>query len=144
MIASGLWNDPDLQTILHQIREQEIVQSIHRVRPVLSTKPIWLLTSLPVDNLPPTRLTSMLEAINVVDNGVSPFMFLDALDIATTKLDEVGYCTSADFELLLDIAKSTASRLIDALIAYNPALFPELTIRAVGRGRPKRALGTMS
>ena len=142
MIASGLWNDPDLQTILHQIREQEIVQSIHRVRPVLSTKPIWLLTSLPVDNLPPTNLSTMFEAIGLVDNGVSPFMFLDALDIATTKLDEVGYCTSADFELLLDIAKPTACRLIDALAAYNPALFPELTIRAVGRGRPKRALGT--
>ena len=143
MVASGLWNDPDLQTILQQIREQEIVQSIHRVRPVLSTKPIWLLTSLPVDKLPPTRLTTMLEAIGLVDtvDKVGAFMFLDALDIAMTKIDECGYCTSADLALLLDISQGYANRLIDALIAYNPAMFPETTIRAVGRGRPKRAIG---
>lgn len=142
MTTSGLWNDPDLQTILDQIRDAELVQSAHRVRPILSPKPIWLLTSLPVPSLPPTLMT-MLEAIGLCDvDGLSVFTFLDALDIAKAKLDECGYCTTADLALLLDISPKWANKYLDALIAYDATLFPEMTIRAVGRGRPKRAIGT--
>lgn len=59
--VSGFWHDPDLQTILEIMREDEIIQAAHRARPVNHEVDIWLLTNIPVDGLPPTKLLTMRE-----------------------------------------------------------------------------------
>jgi hypothetical protein len=48
--------DPYLQALLWQSREAEIIQSAHRARILLQNVPVYLLTNLPIDELPPTRL----------------------------------------------------------------------------------------
>lgn len=141
-IASGLWDDPDLALLLNQTREQEIVQSAHRIRPILAPKPIWLLTALPVEALPPTRLLSLAEALGVDVEHIDPLTLIDALEVARMECEQKGYCTSEDLMDRLDFkSRKTAYRYLDAISQVDPLDFPPITIKAVGRGRGRRAIG---
>lgn len=51
--------DREVSRWLHLGREQEMVQAAHRIRPIIRAdhrKRIWVLTSVPLPGLPPTRL----------------------------------------------------------------------------------------
>lgn len=138
--AGGLWADPDLALLLNQMREQEIVQSAHRVRPILTPKPIWLFTALPIAPLPPTRLCTMAEALGITVAGIDAGTFVDAVDIASVEIERQGYCTSKDLQLMLDCTRQTAYKYLDALEEFDPDRFAPTQIRAVGRGGNKRAI----
>ena len=47
--VSGFWRDADLSVILEELRRNEIVQAVHRVRPNLKASDVWLLTSVPTN-----------------------------------------------------------------------------------------------
>ena len=47
--AGGFWADDDLQALVWQLREAEILQAVHRARPVHRPVPIFLLCNLPLD-----------------------------------------------------------------------------------------------
>jgi hypothetical protein len=47
--VSGFWNDPDLNAVADVMREQELVQAIHRFRPITRDVPVYLLTSIPIE-----------------------------------------------------------------------------------------------
>lgn len=140
-IASGLWADEDLALVLDQLREQEIVQSAHRVRPVLSSKPIWLFTAMPVAALPPTHLYSLLDALGVDGEGIDAGTFLDAMDIANVQIDQHGHCTAQDMIDLLEVSRATAYKYLAALAQYDPERYAPMEVRTIGKGRPKRAIG---
>lgn len=140
-LASGLWADRDLALLLNQTREQEIVQSAHRVRPAISPKPIWLMTALPVEALPPSQLMSLNEALGVDVEHIDPLTLIDALDVAGVECGLKGYCTSEDLETMLEVDRKTAYRYLDAISQVDPLSYPPLTIKAVGRGRGRRAVG---
>ena len=57
------YKDKRLNLLLKTYREYEIAQAAHRIRPLLypGQKKIWLLTNLPIDELPPTRVTDLAE-----------------------------------------------------------------------------------
>ena len=56
------YQDPRVELLAKQYREDEIVQAAHRIRPLLNPdREIYLLTNLPIDDLPPTRLTTVDE-----------------------------------------------------------------------------------
>ena len=57
------FKDERLNMLLKTSREYEIAQAAHRIRLLLSPgeKKIWLLTNLPIDGLPPTKLTTLAE-----------------------------------------------------------------------------------
>jgi hypothetical protein len=59
------YKDKRLNLLLKTYREYEIAQAAHRIRPLLypGQKKIWLLTNLPIDELPPTKLTTLDEII---------------------------------------------------------------------------------
>ncbi len=59
--ASGYWDDEDLAAMLWQYREAELIQAVHRARPLLREVDVWLLANLPVDELPVSRLLSIHE-----------------------------------------------------------------------------------
>ena len=63
------YKDKRLNLLLKTYREYEIAQAAHRIRPLLSLgeKKIWLLTNLPIDELPPTRVTTLKEIIDETD-----------------------------------------------------------------------------
>jgi hypothetical protein len=45
--VGGFWTDPDLTAVYDQLREQELVQAIHRARPNIRPCDVWVLTSIP-------------------------------------------------------------------------------------------------
>jgi len=63
------FKDKRLNLLLKTYREYEIAQAAHRIRPLLypGKKKIWLLTNLPIDELPPTRVTDLSEIIAETD-----------------------------------------------------------------------------
>ena len=71
------YKDPRLNIILHTYREQELVQAAHRIRPALYPgKRIFLLTNLPLDSLPPTRLTTVKELLTETSPEFKEFVAL--------------------------------------------------------------------
>jgi len=56
----GRYVDPDLDAIAHQFREAELVQAIHRVRPIRHACDVWLLTAVPTSE-PVDWLTDSLR-----------------------------------------------------------------------------------
>lgn len=72
------FKDKRLNLLLKTYREYEIAQAAHRIRPILypGEKKIWLLTNLPIDELPPTKLTKLDEIIAETDP-----QFLQFVDI---------------------------------------------------------------
>ena len=63
------FKDKRLNLLLKTYREYEIAQAAHRIRPLLypGEKKIWLLTNLPIDELPPTKVTALSEIIAETD-----------------------------------------------------------------------------
>ena len=63
------YKDKRLNLLLKTYREYSIAQAAHRIRPILypGEKKIWLLTNLPIDELSPTRLTTLDEIIAETD-----------------------------------------------------------------------------
>jgi hypothetical protein len=61
--AGGFWGDKDLQALVWQRREAEIIQAVHRARPVLRAVPIYLLSNLPIPELPVDRLATAAELL---------------------------------------------------------------------------------
>lgn len=47
----GFWDDSDLQVLLEQFRDAEIIQAVHRGRPLKNAIDIWLLTNVPLRGL---------------------------------------------------------------------------------------------
>jgi hypothetical protein len=72
------FEDERLNLILHTYRESEMIQAAHRIRPLLHTeRTIYLLSNLPIEALPPTRLTTLDElAGNGEPEGFDAFVGL--------------------------------------------------------------------
>lgn len=139
--VSGLWLDPDLSLLLDQLREAEIVQSAHRIRPILRPKPIWLFTNIPIADLPPTHLYSLLDALQVGDaDHLNATTFLDVLDIVDVALDQHGYCTAQMLCDMLACTRTTAYRYLAAIAQYDPRKYRPTEVRQIGGGRPYRAI----
>lgn len=48
-VVSGLWNDPDLHAAMQSRREAEMLQAVHRFRPLTRNVPVWVFSSIPMD-----------------------------------------------------------------------------------------------
>lgn len=71
------YKDARLNMILHTYREQELVQAAHRIRPILYPgKRIYLLTNMPLDTLPPSRLTTIKELLTETSTEFKEFTAL--------------------------------------------------------------------
>ena len=84
----NFWGDPDLETIVTAYREEEIIHAAHRVRPVFQKTDVWLLTNIPIDDLPPCRLLSMGEVLSA-PGGAHMFRFTKFVETIEQWDDEV-------------------------------------------------------
>ena len=57
------FGDPELNVLLWQYRDGEIVQAAHRARILFRDVSVYLLTNLPIDDLPPTQLLTIRELL---------------------------------------------------------------------------------
>ena len=126
--VAGFWNDPDLQSILETVREDEIIQAAHRGRPVNHSVDIWLFTNVPIDSLPPDELLTLREIMGA-PTGVDTFKWelvqqLMARQESITLSDIIG----------LGISRKTASAYLDR-VAAMPGWEKAVTRMAIGRPR---------
>lgn len=103
--------DPDLNILLYQYREMEIVQAAHRARILTREKPVYLLTNLPVDELPPVELLSIRDLFGAPE-GVNVFGWSDVLAWAV----ERNIVMASDLTEELGIHRETAKKYMQILV----------------------------
>ncbi len=107
--VSGFWQDPDLQTILEALREDEILQDAHRSRPVNHPVDIWLITNVPIEGLPPNELLTMRDVMGAPE-GVDIFKW----ERVQRLMDERKTIVIADL-VGLGLSYETANRYMDII-----------------------------
>lgn len=140
--VSGFWGDPDLQAVLWSVREAEIIQAAHRCRPVNKAVDIWLLSNLPIDELPPTKLLSVRDVLSA-PQGVNPFEWDKIVQVAGQIAADKGAVTAYDLTEILGIARRTAAKYLDMIIALDGWTKAAATDRS-SRGGPARKAACLS
>lgn len=133
--TSGFWADPDLQAVLWSVREAEIIQAAHRGRPILRPVDIWLLTNLPIDELPPTRLLSIADLLDAPP-GCEVFRWAEIVAYAETVAARNGFVTAGDLEVGLELHRNTARKYLTALIEHG---WTRAAVPSTG-GRPAKGI----
>lgn len=131
----GFWNDPALQTLLEQSRESELIQAVHRARPLIRDVDVWLLTNVPLDGLP-VELVS-LRALFDAPEGVDPYRWPEVLQLAEQRMAAAGIVTSADLVDAGLCKAPAAKRYLEALAAAQNWAITRAP--ASGRGQPPLA-----
>lgn len=136
----GQFADPDLNVILHQFRESEIIQAAHRGRILFRDSDVWLLTNLPIDELPPVQLLSTRELFGAPE-GVDAFRWRQFMAWATALAEERGFVTVADI-IEWGAGRDSAQRYMVALVEVEGwrRIDGVMPPGAKG-GRPRRAAG---
>lgn len=128
----GFWGDPDLQTLLEQFRESEILQAIHRARPIRRTVDVWLLTNVPLPDLP-VELVSLHDLFDA-PTGVEPYRWPEVVALAEERIAHVGLVTSADLVRAGLCTQNIAAKYIPVLAAQQG--WRVVIAPATGRGKP--------
>lgn len=126
--AGGWWADPDLQALLWQLREAEILQAVHRARPVHRAVPIYLLTNLPVPELAVHRLATAAELMSTPVGVKSLYdwqRFLEWVNGRET-------VTASEIQAGLNVSVNTAIKYRD-LLAAQPGWELAASRTAAGR-----------
>lgn len=129
--------DPRLNALLWQQREAELIQSAHRARILFRDVPVYLLTNLPIDELPPSKLMTIRELMEAPDE-VNVFKWQMVLDTVEAIYEEKGAVTAIDLVERTDVNRETADKYIQKLLEsgdWVPAI-----VKAQGRGRPRKAI----
>lgn len=131
---SGFWDDPDLQVVLEQLRESELIQTLHRARPLRRKVDVWLLSNLPLRGVP-TVLKEVRELFGA-PAGVDPYGWPDFIDWATRRLDSDGMIVATDISERFGVSAPTARMYLYSLAGQLE--LPVSKVPAAGRG-PQRA-----
>lgn len=115
--VSGFWDDADLQTLLTQTREAELIQALHRARPLINAVDVWLLTNVPLPDIP-VELVSLHELF-CAPVGVDVYRWPAVLRVANERYDAVQRVTTQDFVTQLQASRETANKWLDGLIAQG-------------------------
>ena len=99
--------DPDLNILLEQYREFEIVQTAHRSRMLFRETDVWLLTNIPIDQLPPLRLLTIRELLGAPE-GVNPFKWLEVVKF----VEEREFVMATDLVDVMGINRTTANKYL--------------------------------
>lgn len=135
----SVFADPSLNILLWQYREAEIIQIAHRSR--MLTRPdavVYLLTNIPIDELPPTRLLSIADLMDA-PQGVNVFTWAETRKKLEAYAAEHGPMTLKQIEEIADVSRGTALKYRDILTEkYGWGVAP--VEREVGkRGKPASA-----
>lgn len=131
----GYWGDSRLQSLVDQFREAELMQAVHRARPLRRAVDVYLLTNAAVPGLPVT-LTSLHQLFDAPE-GVDPYRWPGVRAKAREKLERTGTVTIADVAEWAGVQHAAARRYIQALAKQDGYQTAMIT---TGRGRPGLAL----
>jgi len=127
--TSGFWADADMEAVLWAMREAEVIQAAHRARPVLHQVDVWLLTNLPLLELPPTELLSIRELFGAPE-ATNVFLWSRILAYAR----EQGYITYSSLIDEFGVHRETVKKYMDMLIATGE--FERAVVATGKRGNP--------
>ncbi len=130
--VSGFHHDKELHALLQQSRESELVQAAHRVRPLFRSVDVWLLTNLPLVDLPPDTLFSLNDLFEAPP-GTDRARWHEVEAIAQRQ----ELVTADDLVRELGLPERTARRWIEAA-AQHPGW--KSTERPSRGGRPMRGI----
>jgi len=140
--VSGFWNDGDLETIAAVYREDELVQAIHRGRPISRPCDVWLLTSIPTNE----PLTAIYDKPGDVFNSPMPdwkaWRKIEALVPAWYEQGREIDAEMLEAEGMVKAETAWRYELVSAIVDRFPALYT--TGKAIprgktGTGRPPKA-----
>ena len=134
-LIGGFWDDGDLQTLVEQTRESELVQAIHRARPLIRDVDIWLLTNVPLLNI----LVELVSLHTLFDApvGVDAYRWPEVVAVAQARMDAAELVTTADLVDAKLCQAAAARRYLEALAAQFG--WKLITAPASGRGKPPLA-----
>ena len=138
--CSGFYNDDQLQSVLWSMREAEIIQAAHRVRPARRNVDIWLLTNLAIDALPPTELLTMRDILDAPKN-VDIFKWEKVIGEVERIFEEKGVVTIDDLAAT-GISYPTARKYFDVLEASGEWK-PVRALVKTGGSRPRTIARTV-
>lgn len=128
----GFWNDRDLQILLEQFRDAELIQAIHRARPLRRAVDIWLLTNMPLSGLV-VKLVSLHELFNAPE-GTDPYRWPSVTAFAQERIAAINLVTSADLVRAGFAQPAAARRYIEALAQQQD--WQIVQAPPSGRGKP--------
>ena len=131
----GFWDDPQLQALIEQTRESELVQAIHRARPLLRDVDIWLLTNVPLPGVP-VELVSLRDLFDAPE-GVDAYRWPEVVATAQARMDAAGLVTTSDLVAAKLCQSAAARRYLEALAQQQG--WQIVTAPASGRGKPPLA-----
>lgn len=131
----GFWNDNDLQALLEQFREAELLQAVHRARPIRRSVDVWVLTNVPIPNLP-VELVSLADLFGAPEN-VDPYRWPEVVDLARERMGGTGMLLSTDLVSAGLCQAKAATKYLRALADQQG--WRIVTAPAVGRGKPPLA-----
>ena len=129
----GFWDDPQLQALIEQTRESELVQAIHRARPLIRDVDIWLLTNVPLPNIP-VELVSLHDLFDA-PAGIDAYRWPEIAQKAQARMDAAGMVTTADLTTLC--TAPAAKKYLEALAQRHG--WDLVKAPASGRGQPPLA-----
>lgn len=111
----SVFADRALNIILWQSREAEIIQIAHRSRMLLRPEAkVYLLTNIPIDELPPTRLLSIADLMDA-PQGVNVFTWSDTYKRLENYANEHGAMTLKQIQEVAEVTAPTAMKYRDIL-----------------------------
>lgn len=131
----GFWDDVQLQALIEQTRESELVQAIHRARPLIRDVDVWLLTNVPLPNIP-VELVSLHELFDA-PAGIDAYRWPEVVATAQARMDAAGMVTTADLVDAKLCQKPAAKKYLEALAQAHG--WQIVTAPASGRGQPPLA-----
>lgn len=131
----GFWDDGDLQTLVEQTRESELIQALHRARPLIRNVDVWLLTNVPLDGVS-AELVSLRDLFDAPE-GVDPYRWPEVVALAETRMDAAGMVTSSDLVAAGLCQKPAAKKYLETLAAAEG--WQVVAAPASGRGQPPLA-----
>lgn len=134
---SGYWQDEDLQAVLETMREDEIIQAAHRVRPVSRQAAIWLLTNLPIPQLPPDEIITVRELMSAPE-GVDQYKWQQLVTMLDLAVNDGEAVTLQDIADIIEVTTQTAAKYMDVLETM-PGWQRSVT-KGQRRGRPQRGV----
>ncbi len=140
-MISGFWNDSDLETVAAIYREEELLQAIHRARPISRKADVWLLTSIPT-NEPLTDIFDMPSDLldSPIPNWQAWRRIRNAMDDAYESGQIITYEWLAE-KSKLPIKSLQRQKLLTIIGEKYSEFWEPALVPSTGKGRPARCLG---
>lgn len=144
--VSTFSRDADLAALHWQLCEAELIQALHRARPLLRDVDVWLLSSRPLDGVPVHKLWSLRELFEA-PLGVDVWLWRRVWSwaqqrYAETSEGDIAFSTR-DIAATFNVVPAAAGKYLDLLVAQLPEA-EETRAVVKGRGQPPRALRRLS